>query len=89
MARKLTEPMKKVLRIMVEGHEIECGRSPWDSSSRYEPFKSPRPHRGTINGLWIRGMIEHVPSNHNLSTLLFTCYRLTEAGRRAEEEEQR
>lgn len=88
MARKLTEPMKEVLRIMAEGHEIELwsggGRNRWDYVP--PPDLCVRPREVTVRALENRKLIEPLQSQDDWPSYVWGRYALTEAGRRREKE---
>ncbi len=90
MPRNLTEPMKRVLRIMAGGSAIEPRHaSGIDCHWVYvPPSDSPadsaaRPHANTVWALERRGLIEPIEYSNYWP---FYHLLLTEAGRRAAEE---
>ncbi len=81
--KKLTDPMKKVLRIMAEGRVIERWKY-LKTGWIYVPWTNPleQPHRNTVYALRRHGLIERAKPR----AFYNEHYALTEAGRRAAEE---
>lgn len=90
MARRLTEPMKKVLGIMAEGHEIKSLRDM--SGGLFWLYVPPpedwsRPRGNTVVALQKRGLLESIEREENWRLARVVArYALTDLGRRAEEE---
>lgn len=84
MDARLSPAMIQTLRIMAAGYEIElwqlCGYH------YYPGIRNRRPHAGTIKALMNRKLIElaHIPLSRPY--WIVGRWKLTEAGRRAEEE---
>ena len=85
MARKLTEPMKEMLRIMAEGHAVELWAGGLFFYPYYDETKS-RVNSNTFEALKTRQLVERTmrPVDRRVHFII-AFYQLTEAGRRAAE----